>query len=102
MIRPPPRSTLLPYTPLFRSNPSGQVVTSGTNAPNIQTFAVTATTSGTYRLVFEVSKANAFNPLSVSSLNSTSPSANTAPLHQRVQTKHSANHGADLYALAGQ
>src|SRR5438477_7712588 len=31
MIRPPPRSTLFPYTTLFRSSPPGSIVVKGRN-----------------------------------------------------------------------
>src|SRR3712207_7038069 len=37
MIRRPPRSTLFPYTTLFRSNAGGRVLVRGTRRPDAQT-----------------------------------------------------------------
>src|SRR2546421_11087279 len=48
MIRPPPRSTLFPYTTLFRSN--GDVIADGSG----QIFSFTPHDNGTYTVTFTV------------------------------------------------
>src|SRR5688572_31658834 len=86
MIRPPPRSTLFPYTTLFRSY-------SWSTGSTAQTISLTPVTSGTYAVWGYLGQLSCSDSLSVS------VQVNPLPVVDRKSTRLNSSHSQISYAV---